>query len=268
MKTLIQALVAAVLVSGPVAAHAAYWNVFNIEGESAVGADYVTYDTLTDMLNDTNRTGTFTRNGFGRNIVDAGSDGSTYWSVFNIEGESAVGADFVTYGSLADMLGDTNRTGTFTRNGFGRNIVGAGSDGSSYWSVFNIEGESAVGADFVTYGSLTDMLNDTNRTGTFTRNGFGRNIVGAGSDGSSYWSVFNIEGESAVGADLVTYASLTDMLNDTNRTGVFTRDGFGRNIVGSGSDNFRSVSVPEPGTLALFGLGLIGLGVSRMRRRR
>ena len=49
----------------------------------------------------------------------------------------------------------------------------------------------------VTYASLTDMLDDTNRTGVFdpTR-GFGRNIVGSGSDGTAYWNVFNIEGES------------------------------------------------------------------------
>jgi hypothetical protein len=38
----------------------------------------------------------------------------------------------------------------------------------------------------------------------------------------TYWNVFNIEGESAISADIVTYGSLTDMLNDTNRLGVFT----------------------------------------------
>lgn len=42
-----------------------------------------------------------------------------------------------------------------------------------------------------------------------------------------YWNVFNIEGESSVGADLVTYNSLTDMLTDINRTGVNTLSGAG-----------------------------------------
>ncbi|MGQ3051827.1 MAG: hypothetical protein ACT6S0_08590 [Roseateles sp.] len=259
------ALVALLVIGAP--ARAAYWNVFNIEGESAVGADIVTYATLADMLGDSNRLGTHTLNGFGRNIVGSGSDGSRYWNVFNIEGESAVAADIATYASLQDMLTDGNRLGTFTLGGFGRNIVDAGSDGRFYWSVFNIEGESAIGADIVTYGSLLDMMSDSNRLGTHTLNGFGRNIVGSGSDGMHYWNVFNIEGESAVGADVVTYGSLTDMLSDSNRLSTATLNGFGRNIVGSGSDAMV-VAPPtllgEPGTLLLAGLAL---AASAARRR-
>jgi aminoglycoside phosphotransferase len=229
------------------------------------------------MLGDTNRTGVFTPNplGFGVNIVDSGSDGSSYWNVFNIEGESALSAQIVTYATLADMLGDTNRTGVFTPNplGFGVNIVGSESDGSSYWNVFNIEGESAVSAAIVTYATLADMLGDTNRTGVFTPNplGFGVNIVGSGSDGSSYWNVFNIEGESALSAQIVTYATLADMLGDTNRTGVFTPNplGFGVNIVGSGADILGEPpppgSVPEPGTIGLLGSAVLALVVRRRR---
>jgi hypothetical protein len=56
---------------------------------------------------------------------------STYWNLFNIEGESQAPAAFVTYATLADMLGDTNRTGAFQPLGFGdgsaaRNVVGSG----------------------------------------------------------------------------------------------------------------------------------------------
>ena len=111
---------------------------------------------------------------------------ATYWSLFNVEGESALSAQYVTYGSLTDMLGDTNRLGVFSPNplGFGTNIVGSGSDGTTYWSLFNVENESTLSAQYVTYGSLTDMLGDTNRLGVFTPNplGFGVNIVGSGSD--------------------------------------------------------------------------------------
>src|SRR5690606_12457275 len=110
------------------------WNVFNIEGESSLDAAFATYDTLGDMLTDTNRTGVFVADGsglFGQNIVGTGSDGKTYWNVFNIEGESSLDASFVTYATLADMLTDTNRTGVFVADGsgfFGRNIVGSGAD--------------------------------------------------------------------------------------------------------------------------------------------
>ncbi|MEX1214501.1 PEP-CTERM sorting domain-containing protein, partial [Saccharospirillum sp.] len=49
----------------------AYWNLFNIEGESDFSAQYVTYNTLGDMLLDTNRLEVFTPDtlGFGHNIV-------------------------------------------------------------------------------------------------------------------------------------------------------------------------------------------------------
>jgi hypothetical protein len=114
----------------PAASATIYWNLFNIEGEGDQSAQYVTYTSLDDMLLDSNRTGMFTPNslGFGRNIVGSGSDGSTYWNLFNIEGESNQSAQYVTYTSLDDMLLDSNRTGMFTPNslGFGRNIVGSG----------------------------------------------------------------------------------------------------------------------------------------------
>ena len=84
---------------------------------------------------------------------------------------------------------------------------------------------------------------------------------------ATYWSLFNNEGESSVSAEYVTYATLADMLGDTNRTGVFVPNaaGVGRNIVGSGSDEMRSTNVPEPDTLVLFSVALAGLGFARRR---
>ena len=87
---------------------------------------------------------------------------------------------------------------------------------------------------------------------------------------ATYWSLFNIEGESILSADYVTYATLTNMLQDTNRTGVFSPNsgGAGRNVVGSGSDEIgNGTTVPEPGTLALLGLALAGLAATRRRKQ-
>ncbi|WP_299076879.1 hypothetical protein [uncultured Paraglaciecola sp.] len=166
-------------------AAAEYISLFNIEDESSQTAQYVTYATQIDMLNDTNRLDVYDPNNFsvGNNVVGGGSDGSNYWNLFNIEGESSQTAQYVTYNTLNDLLNDTNRLNVYDPNSFdvGRNIVGSGSDGSSYWSLFNIEEESSQTAQYVLYDSLLDMFNDTNRLNVFDPNSFdvGRNIVGS-----------------------------------------------------------------------------------------
>jgi hypothetical protein len=113
------------------------------------------------------------------------------------------------------------------------------------------------------------MLNDENRTGVFIPDGVfnsGRNIVGSGSDGTTYWNLFNIEGESAASAAFVTYGTLADMLNDENRISAVLGDGAGsgRNIVGTGFF-FDAVSpVPEP---SMSWLVLVALGATHIARR-
>ena len=80
---------------------------------------------------------------------------------------------------------------------------------------------------------------------------------------STYWNLFNAEGESAATAVYVTYATLGDMLNDTNRTGTSfpTAGGAGVNVVGSGAFVDRIAATPLPSALPLFagGAGLLGL---------
>ncbi len=134
---------------------------------------------------------------------------------------------------------------------------------ATYWNLFNFEGEDELDSIFVTYNALTDMLNDSNRTGTFVADQTGdaaRNIVGSGSDGLSYWNLFNFEGEDELDSIFVTYSALTDMLNDSNRTGTFVADQTGnaaRNIVGTGAFAMREdpgdpVSpVPVPASMPL-----------------
>ncbi len=264
-------------------AKANYWNVFNDEQTSNI-ASFVTYDSLLDMLNDENRTGSFAADGFldgsfGANIVGSGSDGVTYWNIFNAEETSNI-AIFVTYDSLLDMLNDENRTGSFPADGFldgsfGANIVGSGSDGTTYWNLFNAETTANI-ASFITYDSLLDMLNDENRTGSFAADGFldgsfGANIVGSGSDGTTYWNLFNAETTSNI-ASFITYDSLLDMLNDENRTGAFAADGFldgsfGANIVGTGALVSVPNIIPEPGTLPIFVVCLTGLAIAAWRRK-
>jgi hypothetical protein len=126
------AILAAVGFSSATLATPAYWNLFNVEGESTGSAVYVTYATLIDALTDSNRTGQYFPDNTGdaaANVVGSGSDGTAFWSLFNVEGESTGSAVYVTYASLIDMLTDSNRTGQYFPDNTGNaaaNVVGSG----------------------------------------------------------------------------------------------------------------------------------------------
>lgn len=245
-------------------ASAQYWLVFNSERAADDDADIVSYASLTDMLGDANRKMVSSPGAHARNVVSAGSDGVVFWSVFNYEREDAVRAQIAVYPSLADMLADTNRTGTYRPGGAARNLVGVGSDGKVYWSVFNREEESAVGAHIVTYASLSDLLADKSRTGVGHPGDSARHLVGSDSDGATYWNVFNVENENSSAAEIATYASLADMLADAHRLAVAQPGPFARNVVGAGA-----VVVPEPAAIAAAGAGLFAiLGLRRLRTPR
>ena len=70
----------------------------------------------------------------------------------------------------------------------------------------------------------------------------------AASAATGYWSLFNFEEETAQPAVYVTYGSLIDMLNDTNRADEFVSgaDDAGENVVGSRA--FWLTPIPLPGS--------------------
>jgi hypothetical protein len=107
-------------------ANAAYWAVFNVQGEASYPTAYAMYANRTDMLNDTNRT--YEQAAVNQpNLVDSGSDGTNYWNLYNVEIESNIGPAFTTYATRADMFANTNITGFFQPVSAGSNdIVGGG----------------------------------------------------------------------------------------------------------------------------------------------
>ena len=83
-----------------------------------------------------------------------------------------------------------------------------------------------------------------------------------------YWNLFNIEGENTVGAQFATYATLNDMLTNTNRTNLINPS-TSKNLIGSGAFFTPDMPVvPVPAAVWMFLSALSGLWVFGWRCRR
>ena len=95
-------------------------------------------------------------------------------------------------------------------------------------------------------------------------------VIPVSAKATIYWNLFNSEGDITSDAIYVTYATLDDMLNDTNRTGFSVPDGgfAGTQIIGAGATLTAVRAVPEPATWAMMLLGLGAAGFALRGRRR
>ncbi|MEM6466493.1 MAG: hypothetical protein AAF679_08310, partial [Pseudomonadota bacterium] len=152
-------------------------------------------------------------------------------------------------------------------------LIGSGSDGSTYWSLYenNAGGPTSIGTTYVTYNTLADMLTDTNRSSVNFLLGQNNALVGSGSDGSTYWSLYenNAGGPSSIATTYVTYNSLADMLTDSNRASTNFLLGQNNALIGGGAfvpQAVRPIPIGPSGALlltAMAGFGLLGLKRAR-----
>jgi len=87
----------------------------------------------------------------------------------------------------------------------------------------------------------------------------------AASQGDSV-EISGYNGATLVGSLVVTTDGMFDLSSWGALDRLYFADSSSANGIGWGDFAFNTASVPEPGTLALFGLGLAGLGLGRRRK--
>lgn len=170
-------------------------------------------------------------------------------------------ADVATNLGLHNTLTDDNST-------FGNSTTGQNGSFSNWW-VFSIApaGLATINAIFLPIANITNFDVDLYSLTSATC------VANTATDGGAC-SAFGVDTQIADGLTAPAYATVIDFVNLAagfyafNITGTISNLGPTQPASYTGNLQVNQQEVPEPGALALAGLGLLGLGTVTSRRRK